>query len=241
MLAYSDIGTGIPIILIHGLGSRKEVWAPQYPLSKKYRLITPDLRGHGETVEEDNIRLRTFAKDVLELMNFLQIESAVIGGLSLGGIIAQEIYKQAPNRVIKLILSNTTSYINPLFVQGLMCQTEKRYRNKKFISEIVDRGLYNWGYAEQAKEGFLIRDSYMDSFRAPIGMNYFPTLLAIRVPVLLIGSSQDKVTPLPNMYLMDLFIANSQKEVFHNCGHLSNIENSGLFNYLIDNFIEGGK
>lgn len=117
MLAYTDIGQGTPIVFIHGLGSRKEAWRRQHELAEKYRLIIPDLRGHGETELETDISVANFAHDVLDLLNHLEVETAYICGLSLGGIVAQEIYRQAPERVKGLILSNTASFI-PSIVAG---------------------------------------------------------------------------------------------------------------------------
>ncbi|WP_071393168.1 alpha/beta fold hydrolase [Bacillus tuaregi] len=93
MLAYHDIGSGIPLVLIHGLGSRKEAWKPQYELAARYRLIIPDLRGHGETSFNDSFTMQNFAKDIRNLIEYLRIPDAFICGLSLGGMVAQELYK----------------------------------------------------------------------------------------------------------------------------------------------------
>jgi pimeloyl-ACP methyl ester carboxylesterase len=239
MLAYTEIGTGLPVILIHGLGSKKEAWHPQHVLGRKYRLIMPDLRGHGETELEDDITLPNFAKDILELMDSLNIMQAVICGLSLGGIIAQEIYKQAPKRVSKLILANTAAYISPFFVQGYIAATERCYQDKDYPYQIATRGLYRPEYTVYAAERFLIRKCYMDAFRAPIGINYFPLLWTIDIPVLLIGSRQDKVTPIMNMHMMALCIRRVRKVIFDECGHLSNIEKGFEFNRAVDTFIQG--
>ena len=66
-------GEGIPVVFIHGLGSRKEAWIPQHELANKYRLVIPDLRGHGETEMNEGITLKNFALDVIELLEHLDI------------------------------------------------------------------------------------------------------------------------------------------------------------------------
>ena len=84
---------------------------PQHELANRYRLVIPDLRGHGETEMNEGITVKNFALDIIELLEYLEIPSAFICGLSLGGIVAQELYKQRPDLVKGLILSNTTSYV----------------------------------------------------------------------------------------------------------------------------------
>ena len=73
MLTYKDLGSGTPIVLLHGLGSTKEAWVSQHELANKYRLIIPDLRGHGETVINENFTIKNFALDIIQLIEHLNI------------------------------------------------------------------------------------------------------------------------------------------------------------------------
>ena len=68
------------------------------------------------------------------------------------------------------------------------------------VEHIVTKGLYDIVYKDEAKKAFHIRDTYLESAKAPIGINYFSLLPSIRKPVLLIGSTHDKVTPSVNIY-----------------------------------------
>lgn len=238
MLAYEDLGEGTPLVLIHGLGQRKEAWVPQHPLASEYRLITPDLRGHGETTLETDITMENFAKDIIELLDSLEVEAAYFCGLSLGGIVAQEIYRQAPDRVLGLILSNTTSYIPAFFVSSTLLYAANHYRDPDFVDRVVDRGLHDKTYRSLAKQTFLIRDCYMDAAQAPVEENYFPLLIGINVPVLLIGGAEDEVTPVLNIHSMYMFTPGAKKVIFKDCGHLSNIEKSSQFNYQVNKFIK---
>lgn len=238
MLSYLDVGEGTPIVFIHGLGQRKEAWKPQFPLAEKYRLIIPDLRGHGETQLDDNITIKTFAKDIIELLEHLAVPEAYICGLSLGGIIAQELYKQKPEMVLGLILSNTASYINSWLAYGVVIQAVKHYQDPEFVGAIVERALYDKKYTEEAKESFLIRSSYIASLGSPLDHNYHPVLANVNVPVLLMGSTFDLVTPMANFSSM-WFTTNmkARTKVFFRSGHLSNIECREEFNQTIENFI----
>lgn len=239
MLKYNDLGEGTPVVFLHGLGSRKEAWIPQHELANKYRLVIPDLRGHGETEINEGITIKNFASDVIELLEFLDISSAFICGLSLGGIVAQELYKQRPDLVKGLILSNTTSYVPVILANKIINDSSKLLQKSEhdLIEHIVTRGLYDIVYKDEAKKAFHIRDTYLESAKAPIGINYFSLLPSIRKPVLLIGSSHDKVTPSLNIYIMKTLIRQAQSAILKNTGHLSNIEQKELFNKFVTDFI----
>ena len=141
MLTYKDLGSGTPIVLLHGLGSTKEAWVSQHELANKYRLIIPDLRGHGETVINENFTIKNFALDIIQLIEHLNIPSAFICGFSFGGIVAQELYKQRPDLVKGLILSNTTSYIPPFFASNMINMSQQ-----DLIEHILSTGLYDESY-----------------------------------------------------------------------------------------------
>ena len=232
MLTYKDLGSGTPIVLLHGLGSTKEAWVSQHELANKYRLIIPDLRGHGETVINENFTIKNFALDIIQLIEHLNIPSAFICGFSFGGIVAQELYKQRPDLVKGLILSNTTSYIPPFFASNMINMSQQ-----DLIEHILSTGLYDESYREEARKTFHIRDTYMESMKASIGVNYLSLLTTIKKPVLLIGSTHDKVTPSLNLYLMKTFIRRAQIAILKDTGHLSNIEKKDLFNQHIKDFI----
>lgn len=241
MLAYNDFGSGIPLVLIHGLGSKKEAWMAQYELALQYRLIIPDLRGHGETSLNDSITIQNFAKDIRNLLQYLEISSAFICGLSLGGIVAQELYKRHPELVKGLILANTTSYVPSLFAYHSITSASihlRKGRQERLVEQIVKASLYDHSYMEEAMNAFHVRDTYLESAKAPVGVNYFPVLPTIKKPVLLIGSTHDRVTPIVNVFLMRPYIRNVRTALLRRTGHLSNIENSQYFNQYVRNFID---
>lgn len=239
MLKFNDLGTGTPIVLIHGLGSKKEAWIPQHELANKYRLIIPDLRGHGETEMNEDLTVENFADDIINLLDNIDISSAFICGLSLGGIVAQELYKQRPDMIKGLILSNTTSYIPPIFANKIINESFNLLQKgeQELVDHIVTRGLYDGSYKEEARKAFHIRDTYIESAKAPVGINYFSLLPKIKKPVLLMGGTHDSVTPSINIYLMEIFIRRVQTAIFNNTGHLSNIEKKELFNQYVSDFI----
>jgi pimeloyl-ACP methyl ester carboxylesterase len=105
-LFYEEEGKGFPIIFLHPPGMGRKVFHYQKALSKKYRVILPDLSGHGDSAARiASVKINTYAEEVLHLINFLGIEKIALCGYSSGGSIAQEFALTYPNRTAGVILS----------------------------------------------------------------------------------------------------------------------------------------
>ncbi len=109
---YEVHGEGTPLVLAHGYTASLDMWREQAPaLSAKYRLVIYDTRGHGGTTAPADMArydmARDYAGDQLALMDHLGIDQAYAGGLSMGGMIAQEFALQHPERVKALLLFDT--------------------------------------------------------------------------------------------------------------------------------------
>lgn len=109
---YEVHGEGTPLVLTHGYSASLGMWQDQVPaFSSMYRLVIYDTRGHGKTTapaDMDSYDLaRDYVADKLALMNHLGIQQAYVGGLSMGGMIAQEFALQHPDRVKALLLFDT--------------------------------------------------------------------------------------------------------------------------------------
>lgn len=109
--SYRVDGKGQPLVLIMGLGGRKENWKPQVRAFKRYfRVITFDNRGVGGSSRLPGpITIEAMVSDTLALLDHLGIDRAHVLGYSLGGIVAQEIAIRYPERVNKLILASTVA------------------------------------------------------------------------------------------------------------------------------------
>jgi 3-oxoadipate enol-lactonase len=240
MIKYDDLGKGEVVVFIHGLGSHKGAWIGQHELSDTHRLIIPDLRAHGDnTINDEPITMENYASDVIELLEHLHIKSAYMAGLSLGGIITMEIYKQRPDIIKGLILCNTTHQI-PAFIGNKVMNASERYFNKskeELIERIANKSIYNKKYLEETKQAFYISDRYIDASRASIGCDYSDTLRNIDKPTLLIGGYFDVTTPPFTILMMKYLIRHAEMKMLHS-GHLSNIERKDEFNYWIRRFIE---
>jgi len=109
---YETHGAGTPLVLAHGYTASLDMWREQAPaLSADYRLVIYDTRGHGDTTAPADLSrydiARDYVADQLALMDHLGVERAYVGGLSMGGMIAQEFALQHPGRVQALLLFDT--------------------------------------------------------------------------------------------------------------------------------------
>src|SRR5690606_5529571 len=111
-LSYDDVGEGSePIIFLHGFPFGKTMWQDQVDfLQSSCRLITCDIRGFGQSTDEKTtLSIELFADDLIQFMNKLKIEKAIVCGLSMGGYIALNAIKRYPERFDALILCDTQS------------------------------------------------------------------------------------------------------------------------------------
>lgn len=103
---FDEYGTGTPIVFIHPPAMGRKVFHFQVGLKDHFRVIFPDLSGHGDTKgPAGNVSLKGYADEIMELLHFLQIEKAVLCGYSAGGLIAQEFALVYPEKTLGIILA----------------------------------------------------------------------------------------------------------------------------------------
>ncbi|HLG74869.1 MAG TPA: alpha/beta hydrolase, partial [Ktedonobacteraceae bacterium] len=128
-IAYDEYGSGMPFVLLHGHPFNRSMWNDQIAmLSSNCRMIVPDLRGYGETtVLPGKTTMEDFAGDLAALLDALAIEHIILGGLSMGGQIVFEFYRQFPTRVQALLLADTQPQVDTEEIRA------QRYANAQRI------------------------------------------------------------------------------------------------------------
>ena len=109
-IAYDDQGSGdTPVVLLHGFPLDKSMWEAQVQaLCGEFRVITPDLRGHGESqVTPGPYTMELLADDLTGFLDALDIQQVTLGGFSMGGYVAFAFYRKNPERVSCLMLLDT--------------------------------------------------------------------------------------------------------------------------------------
>lgn len=143
---YVEAGQGEPLVLIMGLGADHLAWAFQFPaLAERYRTIAFDNRGAGQTDAPDHpYTTRMMADDTVGLMDALGVERAHVLGVSMGGMIAQEIALSYPHRVRSLQLHATLgrpdAYLRAQIEAG-------RVQRRTLTREDALRSAYLWLFA----------------------------------------------------------------------------------------------
>ena len=98
------------VVLLHAVGCTGLLtWYPSIPaLAQRYRVLTLDQRWHGRGIRSEEFSLRDCADDVAALLDVLDVDRAVVAGYSMGGVVAQRVWRQHPERVSGLVLAATT-------------------------------------------------------------------------------------------------------------------------------------
>lgn len=250
-IAYRDEGAGKPVVFLHAFPLNQTMWDEQVmALSPYYRVITLDWRGFGESeIGSVDLTMSIFANDLAGLFEHLQIEQAVICGLSMGGYVAFDFFRKHPDRVNALILCDTRATTD----------TEDAKRRRYEMAELV-RSKGTAAIAEQMIPQ-LLGDSTLQSrpdvatrvhamietsqaegiAQALIGMAHredaTDLLPLVNCPALVIVGSEDKLTPQSDAEKMRVLIKKAELEVIDSAGHLSNIESPAIFNKAIMKFL----
>ncbi|MFC4799235.1 alpha/beta fold hydrolase [Neobacillus sp. GCM10023253] len=244
-LYYDRLGNGDPLVLIHGLGERKEGWKFQHELAEHFDLIIPDLRGFGKTrcSESQEITINAFARDIVELLEQLGLNEAHILGFSMGGMVAQEIYKIRPEKIKSLILANTLFYV-PKWLKKLLLRTNKKFTSnltiEKFHTGATSRCLHDKN-EEAVQKVMPIWSEHLDGFlpgvNACLEIDYRQTLKKMNVPTLVISCQNDRICPPFNQKRMHKLIPNSKFYTIKKAGHVGKIEKTDEFNHVVLHFL----
>ncbi len=233
-VSYNDEGpNGAPvIILIHGFPFNKSMWNDQMEmLTENFRVIAYDVRGFGNSEAETNdFSIELFVSDLLNLMDALKIEKAMLCGLSMGGYIALNAIENFPKRFSALIL----------------CDTNCVADTPEAANESIKNLFAPISFVTNQEKIAVIKEMIMKASVRSLSA----TLLAltkrketcnklgeIKVPVLIMVGEDDKVTPPVVAKQMHKNIKGSILNVIENAGHLSNIENSYDFNIHLEKFV----
>ncbi len=265
-LCYKECGEGYPVILIHGIGGKKETWIAQVAaLSNHFRTITFDMRGVGKS-DRPNMpyTMELLADDVSGLMDFLSIETAHIIGRSLGGMVAQYVSLKYPEKVNKLVLMTT----NPRVPDEQAAELIKKGRIKEIKQLKKDpeksfwqkaRILFHKDFRKKMKRNqekkyygiFSADDLIKETTKYPATPqdieNLSNTLKShdilsqihkISNETLLISGSHDRLTPKTSMMEIHNRLPNSKISVFENSGHFLHLSRAPEVNKILIRFLK---
>ncbi len=254
---YQVQGQGEPLVLIQGLGGAHSAWGFQTRAFKKhYRVITFDNRGVGKTSRSSApYTIRTMAEDTIGLLNHLGIDKAQVLGMSLGGIIAQEIAINHPNRVMKLILVCTSAgereiaEIHPKMLsaigvkEGSMEVDFSRVDPVRSMAVIISLAFNRRLYRIPLLLGFNIflkrsrGGAPVEQIEAVAGHSTIDRLHLITAPTLVITGTGDRVIPPHSSEVIAGRIPNAKLVKVEGGSHAFFIEMRGRFNREVLDFL----
>lgn len=255
-LAWREAGSGLAVVFVHGHPFDHTMWDPQMAaLSSKYRIIAPDLRGYGvsEAPAVKATTLETMATDIRALLDHLQIQRAVIAGLSMGGQVAMAFADLFPERLAGLVLAATFAEgETPEGVAARRAMAE-RFMNEGSVlpgGEMLPRLL---APASLKRDPALaVKVFTMIANASPAGSaaalrgralrkDYVEPLTHVVVPALIVVGTEDKYVTRERAERMHIALRGSRLEVFEGVGHMPNLEAADRFNALLDEFLAGIK
>jgi pimeloyl-ACP methyl ester carboxylesterase len=252
-LAFNDQGAGLPLVFLHAFPLNRTMWADQERLlSSQFRVITMDLRGHGESdAPLWRYTLDQAADDVIGLLDHLSIQQAVFVGLSMGGYLLFALCRKYTDRVMGLVLADTraqadtaegkaarfqmaqTAYRNgPSAIADIMIPKLLRPTTIQTKPELVRR-------VRRMIEGNQISGIVGDLMAMAERPDSVPLLKQISCPTQIIVGEEDLPTPPTDAKLMADLIPDARLAIIPAAAHLSNLEQPDSFSEIVRTFALG--
>jgi pimeloyl-ACP methyl ester carboxylesterase len=252
-LHYHDAGSGTPILFLNGLAGDHLYWMGQVrAFSREFRCLAFDNRDSGKSAYATApYSIGDLADDIAWIAQSLHLPPAHVVGLSLGGMIAQELALRHPNQVRSLFLIGTLSrsdswFMNTLDAFGLI--RRQVVDSPAFFAAILP-WLVSWRFFENPDWPDWLRtllrqnphpqrlDGFFRQLEAIRGHNTVDRLAEIRCPVLAAAGEDDMVCPARYARQLSAAITGSRLEILPRVGHAPPIEDPRTFNRLLREFI----
>jgi pimeloyl-ACP methyl ester carboxylesterase len=256
-ISFDDVGTGEPVILIHGLACGKRMWFHQMrALRERFRVIAYDQRGHGLTdapADPKHYSPPHLVRDLSDFLDALGIARASIVGFSLGGGPALGLAATAPHRVCRLVLADVGAGADDMWKSQWLARRWSGFIDRGDTDELVCDMLRSEFFKRYAQRDKRSRDYMAGLIRSTplIGLRHTLTevlakrkslfrmtnmLRALQVPTLVMAGRFDNVCRVPAHLLADN-IPNATLKWIEDAAHMAPIENPGPFTARLASFL----
>lgn len=239
---------GPVVLLSNSLMSNYDMWDWTLPaLTDRYRVLRYDTRGHGRSgTTPGPYSIELLADDAAGLLDALEIKAAHFVGLSMGGMIGQQLGARYPDKLLSLSLCDTASEMPPrsLWAERLEIAT------KLGVAGLVDGTIKRWftaPFIQRAPEDiakvrtFILgtgTEGYMACAAAVRDMAQTTLLLKINTPTLIMTGRQDPACTVDQATVLHRMINHSELLILEDAAHLANIEQPEAFNFALRSFID---
>ncbi|MEV6447272.1 alpha/beta fold hydrolase [Amycolatopsis sp. NPDC051716] len=253
-LAHDDLGpkNGRPVLLVHGHPFDRSMWRPQaeHLARSGYRVVTPDLRGYGQSKTQDTkTGLDVFASDLVDLADHLELDRFVLGGLSMGGQIVMQLVEDHPGRASALVLADTFAGLDTPEAKQARYDTADRITAEgmeRYAEELLPKMISKQTRATRPDVEdhvrTMMRSAPQEGAAAALRgraerPDYTPGLSDIDVPTLVVVGSEDEFTPVADAELIHRATRASTLVVIEGAGHLPNLERETEFDEALSTFL----
>ncbi|RJS16379.1 alpha/beta hydrolase [Corallococcus sp. H22C18031201] len=248
-LHYRDVGQGPAVLLLHAFPLTGASFDEQVAaLSSRYRFILPDHRGFGQTPPgEGPTEMSRIARDALALLDALQVDSAVVGGVSMGGYAAMALLREDAGRVRGLVLVDTQATADD---DAGRARREVTAREAlEHGPEAVVTGLLPKLVAEGPDSPVGRRVAAQIREASPLGLAAAQRGMGMRPdskdmlaryagPALVVVGEHDAITPVEKAQQMAGLVSGARLEIIRGAAHLSNQERPEEFNAVLGSFLD---
>jgi 3-oxoadipate enol-lactonase len=247
-LYYQVEGEGQPLVFIHGLGSSTRDWEFQVPeFSRTYQVITFDLRGHGQSDKPPGpYSIPLFAADTASLLKALDIESAHVVGISLGGGVAFQLALDYPALVKSLVIVNSAPIgvgTSPEGQREIEGRVEiVRQQGMRAMGQVLSQRLFPQAAHASLRQTFVERwaendpRAYIEALLSLANWNVMGQLGSIHCPTLVVAADED-YTPVAVKEAYVKLLPNAQLVVIAEAHHATPMEQPEKFNAALKPFL----
>jgi pimeloyl-ACP methyl ester carboxylesterase len=243
MLNLIEQGDGRPIVFVHGLGGRAENWRPQLDtLGRSHHVLAVDLPGFGRSAPASGPpTLPAFADEVAAVLQARTREPAVVVGLSMGGMVTQELALRHPHLLAGIVLADTTATLSDAYrATNAYLREVALTEGMDPIAETLVQGCFTAAavearppYVIEFREGFRATDpkAFAAGLDAINGMSLGDRIGAIAVPAAVVWGEHDAFAP--DGEFIARTVPGIERTVLRDAAHVSNLEQPEAFNAVV--------
>lgn len=248
-LHYTEKGAGSALVLLHGMGASAALWSETADgLAKRFRVLSFDLRGHGQSAINGAITIEAIANDIAEATQKIGLSSFHLAGVSIGAAAALYLAASAPQRIQSLVLCGVgiipaNSPSNPLADEEYAVREAVVYLpSERFGLQIAENLLIPDAPTEHVKtfgEAIitLSKKRYFETVQAFAAGDIASAAAKVKVRTLILNGAYDEVVPAVAADALSRVILGSQRREIPEAGHMANIDNPNAFAVEIADFI----